>query len=196
MGGLHSEVKWKCLSLSCVWLSVTPGTAAHQPPLSMEFSRQEYRSGLPFPSLGDLPDPGIELRSPALQGDSLLSEPPGKPQGGCAQVICTCYAVSHEGLEHSWILEAAGSPETSPLQTPRDKGTARAQNTGRHKAISTWQLLLLCLPGCLFPEGSSGTESRNARWLSPPSALEKKKTVAAAVSCFPASLGLLSVRFL
>ena len=68
MGGLHSEVKWKCLSLSCVWLSVTPGTAAHQPPLSMEFSRQQYRSGLPFPSLGDLPDPGIELRSPALQG--------------------------------------------------------------------------------------------------------------------------------
>ena len=48
-------------------------------PLSMEFSRQEYWSGLPFPSPAGLPDPEIEPRSPALQADSLLSEPPGKP---------------------------------------------------------------------------------------------------------------------
>ena len=47
-------------------------------PLSMGFSRQEYWSGLPFPSPGDLPDPGIEPGAPALQADSLLSEPPGK----------------------------------------------------------------------------------------------------------------------
>ena len=45
----------------------------------MGFSRQEYWSGLPFPSPGDFPDPGIEPGSPALQADSLLSEPPGKP---------------------------------------------------------------------------------------------------------------------
>ena len=51
---------------------------ACQAPLSMEFSRQEYWSGLPFPSPGDLSDPRIEPRSPALQADSLLSEPPGK----------------------------------------------------------------------------------------------------------------------
>ena len=44
----------------------------------MEFSRQEYWSGLPLPSLGDLPQPGIEPESPALQADSLLSEPPGE----------------------------------------------------------------------------------------------------------------------
>ena len=49
-----------------------------QAPLSMEFSRQEYWNGLPFPSLEDLPDPGIEPRSPALQEDSLPQEPPGK----------------------------------------------------------------------------------------------------------------------
>ena len=49
-------------------------------PPSMEFYRQGYWSGLPFPSPGDLPDPGIEPRSPALQADSLLSEPPGKPK--------------------------------------------------------------------------------------------------------------------
>ena len=50
---------------------------ALQAPLSMEFSRQEYWSGLPFPSPGDLPDPGIEPGSPELQVDCLLSEPPG-----------------------------------------------------------------------------------------------------------------------
>ena len=58
---------------------VTPWTVARQAPLSMGFSRQEYWSGLPFPPPGDLPSPGIEPRSPALQADSLLSEPPGKP---------------------------------------------------------------------------------------------------------------------
>ena len=60
---------------------VAPWTVAHQAPLSMGFSRQEYWSGLPFPSLGDLPKPGIEPESPALQADSLLSEPPGKTLG-------------------------------------------------------------------------------------------------------------------
>ena len=66
-------------SLSCVRLFAIPWTVAYQAPLSMEFSRQEYWSGLPFPSPGDLPNPGIEPRSPALQADTLLSEPPGKP---------------------------------------------------------------------------------------------------------------------
>ena len=51
----------------------------HQAPLSMEFSRQEYWSGKPFPSPGDLPDPGTEPRSPIFQAGSLPSEPPGKP---------------------------------------------------------------------------------------------------------------------
>jgi len=67
-----------CVSLSRVWLCVTPWTVAHQAPLSMGFSRQEYWSGLPLPSPGDLPDPGIEPMSPVSptpQADSLLSEP-------------------------------------------------------------------------------------------------------------------------
>ena len=62
--------------------SATPWTVAYQAPLSMEFSRQEYWSGLPFPSLGDLPDPGIEptsLASLALAGRFFTSVPPGKP---------------------------------------------------------------------------------------------------------------------
>ena len=62
-----------------VWLGVTLWNVACQAPLSMGFSRQEYWSELPCSSPGDLPDPGIELRSPALQADSLLSEPLGKP---------------------------------------------------------------------------------------------------------------------
>ena len=56
-------------------LFATPWTIVHQAPLSMGFSRQEYWSGLPFPSPGNLPDPGIKPRSPALQGDSSPSEP-------------------------------------------------------------------------------------------------------------------------
>ena len=66
-------------SLSRVRLFATPWTVAYQVPLSMGFSRQECWSGLPFPSPGDLPNPGIEPRSPALQADALPSEPPEKP---------------------------------------------------------------------------------------------------------------------
>ena len=64
-------------SLSRVRLFATPWTVAYQAPLSMGFSRQEYWSRLPFPSPGDLPDPGIKPRSLALQADALPSEPPG-----------------------------------------------------------------------------------------------------------------------
>ena len=73
------KVKVKVMSLSRVWLFVIPWTVVYQASLSMGFSRQVYWSGLPFPSPGDLPDPGIEPRSPALQADALPSEPPGKP---------------------------------------------------------------------------------------------------------------------
>ena len=63
---------------SCLTLA-TPWTVTCQAPLSMGSSRQEYLSGLPFPPPGNLPDPGIEPRSPALQADTSTSEPPGKP---------------------------------------------------------------------------------------------------------------------
>ena len=69
--------KVKVKSLSCVRLFATPWTVIYQAPPSMGFSRQEYWSGLPFPSPGDLPDPEFEPRFPALQADA-LSEPPGK----------------------------------------------------------------------------------------------------------------------
>ena len=69
----ESEVTQSCPTLYDPW------TVAHQAPPSMEFSRQEYWSGLPFPSPGDLPDPGIKPRSPTLQAEALTSAPPGKP---------------------------------------------------------------------------------------------------------------------
>ena len=72
-GGGGGLVTKSCLTLVTSWV------AAHQAPLSMGLSRQEQWSGLPFPSLGDLPDPGTEPRSPALQADSLLTELPGEP---------------------------------------------------------------------------------------------------------------------
>ena len=69
-------LKVKVKSLSHVWLSATRWTVACQTPLSMGFSRQEYWIGLPFPSPGNLPNPGMEPWSPALQADALSSEPP------------------------------------------------------------------------------------------------------------------------
>ena len=74
-----AERKVKVLVTQLCLLSVTPWTITHQTPLSMGFSRQEYWSGLPFPLPGGIPDPGMKPGSPALQADSLPSEPPGKP---------------------------------------------------------------------------------------------------------------------
>ena len=67
-------------AISPVRLSVTPWAAARQAPLSMGFSRQEHWSGWPCPPPGDLPNPGVESRSPALQGDSLPAEPAEETQ--------------------------------------------------------------------------------------------------------------------
>ena len=91
-------------SLSFVWLFVIPWTVAHQPPLSMGFSRQEYWSGLPFPPPGDLLVPGIEHASPVLAGGLCSTEPLGSP------VICTrhtyvkrCFNIDFSHSHISWI---------------------------------------------------------------------------------------------
>ena len=78
-GGLATK---KCLTLATTW------TVAHQPPLSMVFFRQKYWNGLPVPYLGDLPDPGIEPMSLALQEDSFPAETPKKPLMIFAWLIC------------------------------------------------------------------------------------------------------------
>ena len=77
VSALLSQSEWsRSVVFDCLW---PPWTVAYQASPSMGFSRQGYWSGLPFPSPADLPYPGIEPRSPALQADALPSEPPGKP---------------------------------------------------------------------------------------------------------------------
>ena len=92
-------VKVKVKSLSHVQLFGNPWTVAYQAPPSMGFSRQEYWSGLPFPSPGDVPDPGIKLRSPAFQADALTSEPPGKQSYGCCSSQVWMWDLDHK---ESW----------------------------------------------------------------------------------------------
>ena len=82
---------------------------AHQAPLSMGFSRQEYWSVLPFPSSGDLPDPRIKPRSPTLQADVLTSEPPGR--------LVITFLSKNKCLLISWLH----SPSTRILETPPNK---------------------------------------------------------------------------
>jgi hypothetical protein len=84
-GGLSAK---SCLTL------VTPWTVACQVPLSMGFSGQEFWTGLPFPSPGDLPDPGIEPASPVLHKHILLTEPPGKARWGVWGRMDTCISVT------------------------------------------------------------------------------------------------------
>ena len=107
LGGI-SEVK----SLSHVQLFATLWTVVHQAPSTMGFSRQEYWSGLPFPMSGDLPNPGIEPRSPTLQADTLTSEPPGKPLGGIPHLQISASQIqlwkyfNYSQLSFSWYAFA------------------------------------------------------------------------------------------
>ena len=92
-------------SLSRVQLFATPWTIAYHAPPSVGFSRQEYWGGLPFPSPGDLPNPGIEPGSPTLQADALPSEPPGKLKNtgvGCHVLLQGIFLTqgSNPGLPH------------------------------------------------------------------------------------------------
>ena len=125
---LYTPVKVK--SLSRVRLFATPWTAAYQAPLSMGFSRQQYWSGLPFPSPGDLPNPGIEPGSPALQTDALLSEPTGKSS-----------KYTPVGFSNG---EGNGNPlQCSCLENPREEGAwwaaihGVAQSQTRLKRLSS-----------------------------------------------------------
>ena len=94
VGGLVAKL---CQILASPW------TVACQAPLSMGLSRQEYRSGWPFPYLGDLPNPGIKPESPSLQADALPTELWGKPQFSSVQL-----------LSHVWLFE---TPWTAACQT-------------------------------------------------------------------------------
>ena len=119
-------MKVKVKLLSRVWLFATPWTVAYQAPPSMGFSRQECWSGLPFPSPGNLPDPGIETGSPALQADALLSEP---PKYMCVQSCWTLWDnmdfsppdSSVYGIFQARILEWVAISYSKGSSQPRDQ---------------------------------------------------------------------------
>ena len=95
-------------SLSRVQLFATPWTVTYQASPSMGFSRQEYWSGLPFPSPGDVPDPGIEPVSPVLQADALTSEPQGSLVNFLASPKINCYTFFTCSPEHKLTLLTVG----------------------------------------------------------------------------------------
>ena len=135
---MFSYVKWKWKSLSCVWLFATPQTVVQVPP-SMEFSRQEYWSGMPFPSPEDLPDPGTEPGSPALQADSLPFEPPGSVcvclVAQSCPTLCDPVHCSLPGSSVCWIFRQE-SWSRLPFPAPGESSWARIWTrvscTGRH----------------------------------------------------------------
>ena len=99
---------------------MTPWTIAQQVPLSMGFPRQEFWSGLPFPSPGDLPDPGMEPKSPALaDGFFKLQQPPGKLNNCINSINCTNYRV--HGILQARILEWVTFPFCRGSSQPRDQ---------------------------------------------------------------------------
>ena len=114
------------LSLSCVRLFATPWTASHKAPLSMRFSRQEYWIVLSCPPPGDLPNPGIEPRSPALQANSLPSEPPGKP---------SMYLVKTDILDRVYLITLSGDAPQKPFY-------GKMTNNKLFASCSLWQLKL------------------------------------------------------
>ena len=120
----HKSQKVKLLSR--VRLFATPWTVAHQAPPSMGFSRQEYWSGMPFPSPGDLPGPGIEPRSLALQADALTAEPPGKPHVHITPVAQMVKNLPAMGETQAWSLG---------WENPVEKGLAT------HSSIFAWRSL-------------------------------------------------------
>ena len=104
-----SVLKVKVLAAQLCLTLCDPMECSHQVPLSMGFSRQEYWSGLPFPSPGDIPDPGIEPGSPAVQADSLPSEPLGKPFSvlGVGFLVLSCSELTEpfSSKSHAFLLQ-------------------------------------------------------------------------------------------
>ena len=94
----------------------------------MGFSRQEYWSGLPFPSPGDLPDPGIDLWSPASQADSLLSEPPGKPKVGVRQTI--------KGAGRVWEIHLSWRAREGKMESEKAQDS-KSEEAGAQSCLRT-----------------------------------------------------------
>ena len=136
-------------SLSHVRLFATPWTVAYQASPSMGFSRQEYWSGVPFSSPGDLPAPGIEPGSSALEADALTSEPPGKPLGEDLNLL-------GQPPGSAFQRQAVGGKKPSLLLPRKRLGELELWNqTDQH---STWPVAedldtFLCFPVWVFSCG-------------------------------------------
>ena len=142
-------MKVKVKLLSRARLFATPWTVVYQASPSMGFSSQEYWSGLPFPSPGNLSDPGIKLWSPALKVDSLPTEAPGKPYKElviqpcltlCDPMDCSPPGSSVHGILQARILERGAMPSPRGSSQPRDE---------------TQFLMLLALAGGFFTTGTT-----------------------------------------
>ena len=128
-------------SLSCVRLFVTPWSVAYQALPPKGFSRQEYWSGLPFLSPGDLPIPGIEPGSPALQADALLAEPPEKSLGQVTSASLVAQAVKClSTMQETWIRSLG-------REDPLEKEMAI------HSSTIAWKIPWTEEPGKLQPMG-------------------------------------------
>ena len=140
---VKTHMMWMPFSHSVVSNSVTPWTAGLQAPLSLEFSRQEYWSGLPFPSPGYLPNPGSESSfpvSPALKVDSLPTEPMGKP---------TRYL---ESLVAQRVKRLPAMQETRVRSLGREDPLEKEMAT--HSSILAWRIPWTEEPGGLQSTGS------------------------------------------
>ena len=134
-----------CSVFSHAWLFVTPGTVAHQAPLSMGSSKQEYWSGLPFSSPGDLPDAGNKPVSPALAGGFFTSEPPEKSLSlslflYMCVCVCVCVSVQFNYSVMSYSLQPHGlwhARLPCPTPTPRACSNSCSSSRWCHPTISS-----------------------------------------------------------
>ena len=115
-GGADEIIGISVQSLSRAQSFVTLRTVAHKTPQSLELFRQEYWSGLSFPSPGDLPDPGIEPKSPALQADFLPTEPPGNR--------------NRNGVHNKWTALETSQNLPPPLSVKKPSSKKNSQGRG------------------------------------------------------------------
>ena len=171
--GDQVQLQQKVKSLSRVRLFATPWTVAYQPPPSMWFSRQEYWGGLPFPSPGDLPDPGIEPGCPAFQVDALTSEPRGKPSHstGCNH-LCPLPKPGYQLLKimrfrevpnlwtHSWAERVAHPEVAQTLCAPNFLLTLLSCNI-HNTFVLSWVVSFI-IKRCSQPSITTGFKSRDS----------------------------------
>ena len=140
---LNLNVRTSVCVLSHVWLFATPWTVTHQAPLSMEFSRQEYWSGLPFHAPGRLPVAGVKplsLASPASAGGLFTTEPPGEPQLRRGPWTQEPWPPSHTSGLCRWLPACAPQPQAQLHSYPVTLYSYSLTSWGWKKILESWPL--------------------------------------------------------